>query len=159
MDPAITPRDLEVIDAATRYVRTELAPQGIIMQPGKAASISLWHPHTPTLMNMRDAIRERCQREAWNLRVSNTVAWINLELAHVSKGSGIDRLCAMMGFQRADLAGIGDTKGDMAIRDRVAWFACPSNAEAELKAKADYTSPHAEVEGVLDVLTHMQPDR
>lgn len=159
MDPAITPRDLEVIDAATRYVRTELAPQGIIMQPGKAASISLWHPHTPTLMNKRDAIRERCQRESWNLRVSNTVAWINLELAHVSKGSGIDRLCAMMGFQRADLAGIGDTKGDMAIRDRVAWFACPSNAEPELKAKADYTSPHAEVEGVLDVLTHMQPDR
>jgi hypothetical protein len=155
MDPAITREDLSVIDACTSYVRAELMPLGVIMQPGKAASISLWHPNTPTLMGMRDAICDRCQREGWNLRVSNTVAWINLELAHVSKGSGIERLCAMMGFAKHDLAGIGDTRGDMAIRERVAWFACPSNAEAELKAKADYVSPHAEVHGVLDVLARI----
>jgi hypothetical protein len=155
IDPAISASDLDTIDACTRYLRAELLPRGIIMQPGKAASISLWHPDTPTLMSLKDAIADRCRREAWNLRVSNTVAWINLELEHVSKGSGIDRLCTMMGYAKSDLAGIGDTLGDMAIRERVAFFACPSNADPRIKAVADYTSPHPETQGVLDILSKL----
>ncbi len=156
MDPSISASDLEKIEACTRFVRAELLPLGITMQPGKTASISLWHPQTPVLMDLKPMIEERIARQGWNLRVSNTVAWINLELAHVSKGSGIDRLCAMMGYQKHQLAGIGDTMGDMAIRDRVAFFACPSNADERLKARADYVSTHAETDGVLDILARMQ---
>lgn len=153
MDPTITPEHLSVIDAATAWIRRELTPMGVVMQPGKAASISLWHPHTPTLLGLlEDPIRARVAREGWPLRVSNTVAWINLELEHVSKGSGIDRLTKMLGLRRERLAGIGDTMGDLAIRERVAFFACPANADERLKAHADYVSPHTEAEGVLDVL-------
>ncbi len=42
--------------------------------------------------------------------------------------------------------------GDMAIRERVAYFACPANADEKLKAHADYVSGKEEAEGVLDIL-------
>ena len=49
-------------------------------------------------------------------------------------------------------AGIGDTMGDRFIAERVSWFGCPANAEAEITKAAAYVSPHKEVEGVLDIL-------
>ena len=156
MDPAITPRDLEVIANATRWLHTELLPQGVVIQPGKSASISLWHPSTPFLMSLKPTIESRVRSEHWNLRVSNTVAWINLELTHVSKASGIRRLMDMCNLTKPQLAGIGDTMGDMSIRENVAFFACPSNADPKLKPRADYVSTFHEVEGVLDILSRLQ---
>jgi hydroxymethylpyrimidine pyrophosphatase-like HAD family hydrolase len=160
IDPAITPAHLAAIDACTRWIRAELSPpppspRGVVIQPGKAASISLWHPDTRFLLSLKPQILDRIAREGWALRVSNTVAWINIELAHVSKGTGIDRLLALCPTPRQHLAGIGDTLGDLAIRERVGFFACPSNASPELKAHADYISPHPEIDGVLDILAHI----
>jgi hydroxymethylpyrimidine pyrophosphatase-like HAD family hydrolase len=152
IDPAITDDDLARLDDCTRWIRREYIPRGVVIQPGKAASISLWHADTAWLMSIKARLVEEIARRNWKMRVASTVAWINLELDHVSKGTGIDRLCAMMGYRKDRLAGIGDTLGDMAIRERVAFFACPSNADERLKEVADYVSPHAEVEGVLDVL-------
>ena len=53
------------------------------------------------------------------------------------------------------MVGIGDTLGDMAIRESVGFFACPSNADPALKKVADYVSPLTEVEGVLDILARL----
>jgi len=41
------------------------------------------------------------------------------------------------------------------VAERVAWFGCPANAEAEIKKSAAYVSPHPEVEGVLDILERL----
>ncbi|HYF14666.1 MAG TPA: HAD hydrolase family protein [Phycisphaerales bacterium] len=152
IDPAITPGDMETVRACTAWIRHDLAPRGFVMQPGKTASISLWHADTDFLMKHIPAIRDRVAAEGWNFRIGHTVAWVNLELAHVSKGSGIDRLTRMMNTPRGRLAGIGDTMGDMAIRERVAFFACPANADPGLKAHADFVATREEIEGVLEIL-------
>jgi hydroxymethylpyrimidine pyrophosphatase-like HAD family hydrolase len=156
MDPAITPDHLAMVRAAQAWIERDLcANHGVIIQPGKSASISLWHPDTPRLMALAPTLQDRFAREGWPLRVSNTVAWINCDLTFVSKATGIDRLAAMMGYTRDRLAGIGDTLGDMAIRERVAFFACPRNADPRLAARADYVSPYDDVEGVLDILARL----
>lgn len=152
IDPAITPADIRVIRDCTHWIEDELLPKGVIIQPGKAASISIWHPDTAFLLSLKPIIAERIASQHWNLRLSNTVAWINLELEHVSKASGIRRLLSMVHTPKARLAGIGDTMGDIAIRNAVDWFACPSNAAPDLKKVADYLSPNAEIEGVADIL-------
>jgi hydroxymethylpyrimidine pyrophosphatase-like HAD family hydrolase len=82
------------------------------------------------------------------------VAWVNCDLAHVSKGTGIARFREVTGLAQGRLAGIGDTMSDLAIREQVAYFAVPANAQDELKACADYVSPHHGIEGVLDILEH-----
>lgn len=151
-DPSITPAHLDAVREATRWFESDLIPRGVVIQPGKTASISLWHPDTAFLLSLRELIRERFTRESWPLRVSNTVAWINCDLAHVNKGTGIDRLLALTGLTPERAAGIGDMPGDLAIRERVSFFACPANADPAVKAASDYVSPFDEIEGVLDIV-------
>jgi hydroxymethylpyrimidine pyrophosphatase-like HAD family hydrolase len=155
LDPQITPEHIEAVTAAMRWVDRSLAKDGVVYQPGKTASMSLWHPSTDFLMTLMPMIHEKISKERWPLRVSRTVAWINCDLAFVSKKTGIARLMQRCGLKKERLVGIGDTLGDMAIRESVAFFACPSNADPELKTVADYVSPKAEVDGVLDVLTRI----
>ncbi|HYE62573.1 MAG TPA: HAD hydrolase family protein [Phycisphaerales bacterium] len=152
MDPAITAADKGAVIDMMRWADAELLPRGVVYQPGKSASMSLWHPDTPFLMSLKPEIEQRIEREGWPIRVSNTVAWINCDLKHVSKATGLQRLMRMCGLEKERLIGIGDTLGDMAIRENVAFFACPSNAVPELKKVADYVSPLPEIEGVLDIL-------
>jgi hydroxymethylpyrimidine pyrophosphatase-like HAD family hydrolase len=151
-DPTITAADLGAVAEATAWIERELGPSGVIIQPGKAASISIWHENTAYLMGLLPRLREMAAERKWPMRVSNSVAWINLDLAHVSKATGIERLMARTGLKRERLAGIGDTMGDLAIREKVAFFACPANADDRLKAKADFVSSKIEIEGVLEIL-------
>lgn len=155
-DPAISSDDMRRIQACETWVRETLCPQGVVIQPGKTASVSLWHKDTALLMRLKPQIEATIAREGWQMRVANTVAWINIELQHVSKASGITRLLNMTQTPKQRLAGIGDTMGDMAIREAVSFFACPANADDKLKAHADYVSPHEDVEGVLDILERVR---
>ncbi len=155
MDPAITEGHLEMVAAGTRWVRRELGPKGVTIQPGKAASISLYHRQTDVLRGLMPEIERTFAREGWTLRVSMTWLYINCDLAHVSKASGVRRLRERTGLIRERLAGIGDTTSDLAIRENVAWFACPSNAQDELKKHADIVAQKPEAEGVLEILGHL----
>lgn len=156
MDPAIAPAQLAGVRAAQAWIERELLPRGVLIQPGKSASISLWHRDTDYLMALKPSLVAKFAGEGWPLRVSSTVAWVNCDLAHVSKATGLARFKARTGLVAERLAGIGDTTGDMAIREHVAFFACPANAQAELKRHADYVSPFAEVAGVLDILDRLR---
>lgn len=155
-DPAITGEHMQRMQTCDAWIRETMVPKGVVIQPGKTASVSLWHKNTDYLMTLKPLIVEKITREGWDMRVASTVAWINIELQHVSKGSGIKRLLQMTGTRKERLAGIGDTMGDMAIREAVAFFACPANADAKLKAHADYVSPHEDVDGVLDILERVR---
>jgi hydroxymethylpyrimidine pyrophosphatase-like HAD family hydrolase len=160
-DPAITPEQSLAVAEASRWIDAQFgrrAGPGVMQQPGKSSSISLYHPDTPYLMSLIPQLRAQIESSGWGLRVSNTWLWINCDLAHVSKATGIDRFIARTGIPPERLAGIGDTMGDMAIRERVAWFGCPANASRELKPHADFVSEHKEVEGVLDILGKLMED-
>jgi len=152
IDPNITPADLDSVSALAKWITRELAPTGVVMQPGKSASISIYHPDTNYLMSLMPVIAQISQSNAWPIRVSRTVRWINLDLAHVSKATGIARLIARSGLKKDRLAGVGDSLSDLAIAERVAFFACPSNADEKLKPHAHYVSELEEIEGVLDIV-------
>ncbi len=155
MDPAITRDDLSAVNAARDWVETELGPRGVVMQPGKHASISLYHRDPEFLRSLEPGVRDAFEHNGWPFRISMTWFYINCDLAHISKATAIARLFCATGLTSARCAGIGDTKGDLMIADNVAYFACPANAADELKPRADYISPHGEAEGVLDILEHL----
>lgn len=152
MDPAITPAHGAAVREAAAWLEAEFGPRGVSQQPGKSASISLYHADTEYLKSIGPRVREEFARRNWPLRVSMTWFYINCDLQHVSKGTGLDRLLARTGVPRERLMGIGDTPSDLPIRERVAFFACPANAHEDIKKVADYVSPFAEARGVVDVL-------
>lgn len=154
-DPAITEEHLEVIHEARKLLRSLYHAHGVIQQPGKTASVALYHPDTAYLRSIGPVIAEEFQKRDWPIRVSMTWLYINCDLQHVNKGTAIDRLLAETGIAPERTAGIGDTMGDRFIAEQVAWFGCPDNAEAEIKGKADFVSSQDEVEGVLEILKRL----
>lgn len=156
MDPSITREHMSAVRSATEWIETQLGPKGVAIQPGKTASISLYHADTEYLRQTVCPLVETAFRACgWPFRVSMTWLYINCDLEHVSKASGLDRVAAATGLKKERMAGIGDTTSDIAIADRVAFFACPANADERIKARAHYVSPFAEARGVLDILEHL----
>lgn len=156
LDPAITPSHFDAVRELSKWARIAFGPRGVTEQPGKTASVTLYHPDTLYLTSeVLPAVRERCDSERWPFRVSMTWLYINCDLAHISKGSGLDRLLAEARIPRERLAGIGDTPGDKCIADRVAHFACPANAHAAIREHAHYVSPLPEAAGVVDILSRL----
>ncbi|MBL8811757.1 MAG: HAD family phosphatase [Planctomycetaceae bacterium] len=152
IDPSITEEHLEIVHEARRFLRSQYETRGVIQQPGKTASVALYHPDTGYLKSIRPEIAEAFESRGWPIRVSMTWLYINCDLQHVNKGTAIGRLFAETGIDSGRTAGIGDTMGDRFIAERVAWFACPANAEPEIRKFASYVSPQHEVGGVLDIL-------
>lgn len=153
LDPAITPEHLESVAGLQRYFHETLRPMGVSMQPGKSASVTFWHSDTDLLRNrICPGVESLCKERGWPFRVSMSWYYINCDLAHISKATGIERFKTKTNISAERLAGIGDTSSDLAIREKVAFFACPANAIDELKDVADYVAKAPEAEGVVEIL-------
>lgn len=156
MDPAITAAHLEAVHALSAWCSAHFGSKGVTQQPGKNASVTLWHRDTAYLKTLLPIVQAECDRRGWPFRVTSTWYYINCELTHVSKGSGLDRILGELKIPRERIAGIGDTEGDKCIAERVAFFACPSNAKPAIKEHAHYISPFAEAKGVVDILSRLR---
>ncbi|MEO1129198.1 MAG: HAD hydrolase family protein, partial [Planctomycetota bacterium] len=155
LDPAISPEHIDMVRSAQQWCMQTFGDRPLAVEPGKTAMFSLYSPDPTVVPEITPAIRDGFAQHGWDLRVSQSVAYLNCDLAHISKATGIDRFVAHTGIPTSRLAGIGDTIGDMAIRERVAFFACPANADQRLKDVADYVSPHEHAAGVVDILTQL----
>ncbi len=154
-DPSITDEHLELIHEARKLLRLHYQAAGVVQQPGKTASVALYHPDAAYLRSIVPSISGEFQKRNWPIRVSMTWFYINCDLQHVSKATAIERLITETGIERERTSGIGDTMGDRFIAERVAWFGCPANADAEIKKSATCVSPFREVEGVVDLLDQL----
>lgn len=151
-DPRIRPDHVALVHAAMRWVEADLGPRGVVIQPGKTASMSLWHPDRAYLFSLIPALRERFAAEGWPFRVSTTIAWINCDLDFVSKATGVERLMRSAGLVRERTAFVGDAPGDLAARPLVGLFAAPANAHDDVKRQSDVVASAPEIEGVLELL-------
>ena len=152
VDPAITAEQLDMVQAATELLTARFAPDGLTLQAGKVASVTLFHPSHEQLLKILPEVAREVAQQQWPLRVSMSWHYVNCDLPHISKASGVQRLLAQTRIPPTRTLGIGDTVGDIALAHNVSFFACPANADAELKRIAGYVSPLAEVAGVLDIL-------
>jgi hydroxymethylpyrimidine pyrophosphatase-like HAD family hydrolase len=155
LDPRITPAHLRAVDEAAAWVNERYGRDGVTLQPGKTASVTLFHPDPAFLRSIEGAVRAEFAAREWPFRVSMTWLYINCDLEHVSKGTGLDRLLGELKIPKARLAGIGDTTSDRCIAERVAFFACPANAQAAIKEHAHFIAPSNEAKGVLEALERL----
>jgi hydroxymethylpyrimidine pyrophosphatase-like HAD family hydrolase len=156
MDPAITDEHLEIVVEAARWAKRVYGHKGVSQQPGKNASVTLHHPDVAYLKGVCNEVQQAFDSRSWPFRVTMTWSYINCDLTHISKSTGIQRLFDRTGLQPDDAIGIGDTMSDRAIAEQVSYFACPQNAAEPLKGLSHFVAPGSETQGVLDILEHIQ---
>lgn len=153
--PSVTAAKVAGLRALRCFIEDHVLPShpGTLLQFGKEAQLSIFSKDPgvfPSVRKQLDAFLKA--RTDIEVEISNSHFYINIGLAGVDKGSAIRHVLGELAISHAEAAGIGDTEGDMAIRENVAFFACPANATAPIRKVADYVSPQPGLLGVLDIL-------
>lgn len=150
-DPAILREHRIMLRTMEDWMRDDL---DLIIQAGKHGMISAYVPDAERMREVMGRLRERIDREAWPLHVERSVFYINVTLQHISKGTALKRLFQQLEIRGEEVLAIGDTRGDLPMRETCGYFGAPANAIDDIKNVADYVSPYALTSGVVDIIRH-----
>jgi HAD superfamily hydrolase (TIGR01484 family) len=153
--PGVTPERLEELYEIRHFISSDLLAryQDVVYQFGKEAQISLYAEDPARIPVLADEVRRFATRYADDpLEVSATRYYLNVSLRGVDKGSAVRKLLADLDVRGDEVAAIGDTAGDLPLRNEAGFFGSPANATGDAKAHADYVSPYADVHGLLDII-------
>ncbi len=154
-DSQITETMLIGLRALRAFIEIEILPgnPGVVMQFGKEAQMSLFSTSPALFPPIQSRIEAFLVKQGGpDLLISTSHFYLNISFCGVDKGHALRELQRELHATHTDLAGIGDTEGDIPLREAVGFFACPANAKPALKDLADYISPYETVEGMLDIL-------
>ena len=160
--PGITEEKLLGLRAVRAFVETDILPNQptALLQFGKEAQMSIYSEQSDIFAPMKARIEDFVDRQGGpELVINTTPCYLNISLAGVDKGSTLRVLMEELGVTHHEVAGIGDTEGDLPLREAVGFFACPANARPSLKEKADYVSKHDDIAGMLDILDRPELQR
>lgn len=154
--PGVTPEKIQGIRAVRMFIESAILPKypEAVYQFGKEAQMSVYSENPAIFPEIQRAIEVFvAENELPPLEISASHYYLNISMTHVNKGIALRQLLQQLGVSREETAGIGDTEGDLPLRDAVGFFACPANAKPALQARADYVSPCRDIAGVLDILS------
>jgi HAD superfamily hydrolase (TIGR01484 family) len=153
--PGVTEEKILALRDLRAYLETQVLPQRpeVVLQFGKEAQISIYSENPQVFASIQEEIERFVARKgAPDLAVNSSHYYLNISLAGVDKGHALRVLLDELNVGRDEIAGVGDTDGDLPLREAVGFFACPANAKPSIKAVADYVSPWPVLAGVLDIL-------
>ncbi|MFW5686491.1 MAG: HAD family hydrolase [Spirochaetota bacterium] len=156
--PGVTQEKLDELFEIRHFVTGELLARNpeAVHQFGKEAQISVYAEDPSRIPALADEVREFCRRfEDDPVEISASHYYLNISLRGVTKGTALRQLMDSLGLHADDVAAVGDTVGDMALREEAGFFACPSNATPDIKRVADYVSPSPDVAGMLDIVERL----
>jgi len=153
--PGVTPEKLAGLRAVRAFIEKDIIPHypGVLFQFGKEAHMSVFSEQPAVFTEIQARVEDFIQQNGCPpLHISPSHYYLNMGLEGVDKGSTLTALLQQLGISPNEAAGIGDTEGDLPLRDAVGFFACPANARQPVKDAADYVSPYETIQGVLDIL-------
>ncbi len=157
--PGVTEAKIIALRELRMFVETDVLPgePDAFMQFGKEAQFSVFSKKPDIFPRIKDRIDAFVQaHESVEVVVTESHYYLNVSLEGVDKGNALRALLNELGVEPHNVAGIGDTAGDLPLRDNVGFFAAPANAQPAIKSVADYVSPYPTLEGMLDILKHKQ---
>lgn len=160
--PGVTEEKILGLHAVRAFLETYVLSDypGVLMQFGKEANLSIFSEQPELFASITPRIEQFIQDAGGpELVISPSHYYLNLCLAGVDKGSTLRKLLEELTIAPEDTAGIGDTEGDLPLRETVRFFACPANAKPVIKDVADYVSPYPDIAGMLDILSRPEMRR
>ena len=160
--PNVNDENLAGLRRTREFIEKTVVPEDphLVFQFGKEAQLSLYADDPSHFGPARERIEDFVEREGLPPVVINaSQTYLNISMKDVDKGNALRLLAEQLEADHDELAGIGDTVGDLALRETVGFFACPSNSQDEIKEVADYISPEPVMRGVLDILSRPEMKR
>ncbi len=154
--PGVTLEKIRGMRAVRIFVESAILPKHpeAVYQFGKEAQMSVYSENPAIFPDIQRAIEAFvAENNLPPLEISPSHYYLNISMTGVNKGIALRQLMQQLGVSRNETAGIGDTEGDLPLRDAVGFFACPANAKPALRVRANYVSPHPDIAGVLDILS------
>ena len=133
--------------------------------PGKEIMLSL-HPVPPVeVEDVYSIVTETLAKNQLDASITRSASAVDITPAGIDKATGVRWLVALEGMlavELANVAGIGDSVGDMPFLRIVGFSAAPANASEQVKGLVEYCSAWADGQGVADIIRHcitvnMQP--
>ena len=160
--PGVTQEKLDELYEIRHFVTTDLLvryPEAVF-QYGKEAHVSVFSEDASRIPALADEVRSFVARYSDDpVEISASHYYLNISLRGVTKGSALRRLAAELKVSRDEIAAIGDTEGDLPLREAAGFFACPSNATPGTAQVADYVSPKPDAAGLMDILDLITTDK
>jgi HAD superfamily hydrolase (TIGR01484 family) len=97
------------------------------------------------------------------IEITHSKSAVDITPCGVNKGTGIEEFCIFTGIQMDQVVGVGDSKGDMPLLQRVGYPACPANADSFVKEVCGknpngYISKYECAAGIVDIVRHYLPN-
>jgi HAD superfamily hydrolase (TIGR01484 family) len=160
--PGVTQEKVLGLRAVRKFLETDIMPAypEIVYQFGKEAHMSVYCERPEVFDVITPRIAEFVKTSGLpEVTITPSHYYLNFSMAGVDKGKTLHFLLKQLGVTGAACAGIGDTEGDLPLREAVGFFACPSNAKPALQEVADYVSPYPDIAGMLDILRRPELQR
>lgn len=143
-----------------------IAPDLARRVPGKEVMLSL-HPVPPVgVEEVYSTVVETLAKSQLAASVTRSASAVDITPTGIDKAAGVrwlvDCLEELLSVELANVAGVGDSVGDVSFLRIVGLSAAPANAGEQVKSLVDYHSSKADGQGVADIIRHcitlnMQP--
>ncbi|TVQ22071.1 MAG: HAD family phosphatase [Spirochaetaceae bacterium] len=165
--PGVTPDAIAALRTIRAHIERSILPgrAGAAIQYGKEAQISVFSADPALIDPMADQVRAFVDStrfsegarfgEGARFQIDSSHYYLNISIAGVSKGSALSALLKTLKVEPSECAVIGDTSGDLPMRDHAGFFGCPANATEAVQGVADYVSPDRDIRGLLDILSRI----
>lgn len=126
--------------------------------PGKEVMLSL-HPVPPMeVKEIYGIVIEMLDKSQLVASVTRSASAVDITPAGIDKAAGVRWLVATLEkvfpVELANVAGVGDSLGDVSFLQIVDFSAAPANASEQVKSVVDYCSPCADGQGVADIIRY-----
>ena len=156
LDEKITPELLKQVNQIIKRVHETYKEGPFIHQPNKDyAQTFLFEPNHPFGQELAQFIEDIIISKDLPLYVDLGYNFVNMNLKGLNKGTGLDLALKHSGLKQHQIAGVGDSKGDIDFVEKCAFKAAPANANDELKEICDYVSNYNDIEGIVDILHNL----
>jgi HAD superfamily hydrolase (TIGR01484 family) len=152
--PGVEIRSVAFLRSLRGHLET-LLPEytGAAIQFGKEAQLSVYSADPEAIPHLASAAQDYTDRESpGSVRIDSSHYYLNISITGVDKGTALAWLQSRIGVGPQETAVIGDTGGDLAMREYAAFFGAPANATESVKAEADRVSAKSDVHAVHEFL-------
>lgn len=123
-------------------------------QPGKSVCYTLFARPPLTIDNFSEEVKVIAAEVSDQFIVTPAVLALNIHPVGIDKGTGLQWLAQVTGIDPAEMAGVGDSAGDVDFLRLAGQSAAPVNATTEVKAVVDYVSTQPDAAGLGDILDY-----